>query len=97
MTVNKQAYNFSKAMNEKIQRILDRYELDKPIMMQDKLDMIWDKPKGKHSQSLISETSPRAHRTPGSNTCGTGFEFNPPMTAETGQSYTERLWTGDGY
>ena len=31
-------------MNEKLLRILERYELEKPILMQDKLDVIWDKP-----------------------------------------------------
>lgn len=36
-------------------KILERYELDKPIMMQDKLDMIWDKPEGKVTKSLLSE------------------------------------------
>ena len=30
-------------MNNKLIRILERYELDKPILMQDKLDIIWDK------------------------------------------------------
>lgn len=45
--VNNKAYKFSKMMNEKVFKILERYELDKPIMMQDKLDMIWDKAEGK--------------------------------------------------
>ena len=30
-------------MNEVLVRILERYELDKPILMRDKLDMIWEK------------------------------------------------------
>ena len=30
-------------MNEKLIKILERYELDKPILMHDKLDIIWDK------------------------------------------------------
>jgi hypothetical protein len=30
-------------MNETLMKILDRYELDKPILMSDKLDCIWDK------------------------------------------------------
>lgn len=42
-------------MNEKVFKIIERYELDKPIMMQDKLDMIWDKPAGKITQSLIPD------------------------------------------
>ena len=29
--------------NERIIRILDRVDLDKPILMHDKLDIIWDK------------------------------------------------------
>ena len=30
-------------MNDVLLKILERYELDKPILMADKLDMIWDK------------------------------------------------------
>lgn len=30
-------------MNNLLIRILDRYELDKPILMHDKIDIIWDK------------------------------------------------------
>jgi hypothetical protein len=30
-------------MNEILLKILERYELDKPILMADKLDCIWDK------------------------------------------------------
>ena len=30
-------------MNSLLLRILDRYEVDKPILMADKLDIIWDK------------------------------------------------------
>lgn len=45
--VNNEVYNLSKFMNAKVIKILERYELDKPILMQDKLDMIWDKPEGK--------------------------------------------------
>ena len=32
-------------MNDVLVKILERYELDKPILMQDKLDIIWDKQK----------------------------------------------------
>ena len=32
-------------MNEMLLKILERYELDKPILMSDKLDIIWDKSK----------------------------------------------------
>ena len=34
-------------MNNLLIRILDRYELDKPILMHDKIDIIWDKPPAK--------------------------------------------------
>ena len=34
-------------MNDLLVKILHRYELDKPILMQDKLDIIWDKSKVK--------------------------------------------------
>jgi hypothetical protein len=43
-------------MNEKVVRILDRYELDKPILMQDKLDMIWDKSKTDKMSTSLMET-----------------------------------------
>ena len=43
LKVNQRDYHFKRAMNEKLLRILERYELDKPILMQDKLDVIWDK------------------------------------------------------
>lgn len=31
-------------MNNLLIRILERYELDKPILLHDKIDIIWDKP-----------------------------------------------------
>lgn len=37
-------------MNDLLVKILQRYELDKPILMQDKLDIIWDKSKYKRPQ-----------------------------------------------
>ena len=43
LKVNDRSYNFQKAMNDKLVRILERYELDKPILMSDKLEIIWDK------------------------------------------------------
>ena len=43
LKVNDRSYNFQKAMNNKLIKILERYELDKPILMSDKLDIIWDK------------------------------------------------------
>ena len=54
--VNNEVYKFSKQMNEKVVRILDRYELDKPILMQDKLDMIWDKSKTDKMNTSLMET-----------------------------------------
>lgn len=54
--VNNKVYKFSKQMNEKVVRILDRYELDKPILMQDKLDMIWDKSKTDKMSTSLMET-----------------------------------------
>ena len=43
LKVNQRDYHFKREMNEKLLKILERYELDKPILMQDKLDAIWDK------------------------------------------------------
>ena len=39
-------------MNDLLVKILHRYELDKPILMQDKLDIIWDKSKYKRPQKI---------------------------------------------
>ena len=43
LKANQRDYNFKKQMNGKLLKILERYELDKPILMQDKLNIIWDK------------------------------------------------------
>ena len=44
LRVNKKAVMFSKKMNEKLLKIIERVvELDRPILMHDKLDIIWDK------------------------------------------------------
>ena len=52
--VNNRSYKFQKHMNDLLVNILHRYELDKPILMQDKLDIIWDKSKSKR-QSKSTE------------------------------------------
>ena len=43
LKANERTYQLSRQMNDTLVRILERYELDKPILMQDKLDIIWDK------------------------------------------------------
>ena len=43
LRTNDRAYKFHCAMNQLLLKILDRYEMDKPILMADKLDIIWDK------------------------------------------------------
>lgn len=40
---NQKVVKFVHVENQKLLQILDRIELDKPIMMHDKLDVIWDK------------------------------------------------------
>ena len=40
-------------MNELLLKILERYELDKPIIMSDKLDIIWDKSKPKKDAKKV--------------------------------------------
>ena len=45
LRVNQRNFRFKAHMNELLVRILKRYELDKPILMRDKLDIIWDKRK----------------------------------------------------
>lgn len=43
LRTNQKVVKFVNVENKKLLRILDRIELDKPIMMHDKLDVIWDK------------------------------------------------------
>ena len=43
LNVNNRSFKITNKMNEVLVRILQRYELDKPILMRDKLDMIWEK------------------------------------------------------
>ena len=43
LKVNQKSFKFQKTMNDTLLKILERYELDKPILMSDKLDIIWDK------------------------------------------------------
>ena len=43
LNVNNRSFKITNKMNEVLVRILERYELDKPILMRDKLDMIWEK------------------------------------------------------
>lgn len=62
--VNGQVYRFSKKMNAKVIKILERYELDKPITIADKLDIIWDKAEGKFPKSLIEERDRVSSQTP---------------------------------
>ena len=43
-------------MNDLLLKILERYELDKPILMSDKLDIIWDKsPRSPHDSDQDKE------------------------------------------
>lgn len=43
MRTNNKAFKQQSDMNKTLLKILQRYELDKPILMSDKLDCIWDK------------------------------------------------------
>lgn len=45
-------------MNNLLLKILDRYEMDKPILMQDKLDIIWDKAQKKGDADQNGEKKP---------------------------------------
>ena len=47
-------------MNDMLLKILERYELDKPILMADKLDIIWDKSKPKDNKSNQKAKDPDA-------------------------------------
>eukprot|EP00356_Strombidium_inclinatum_P014920 CAMPEP_0170507140 /NCGR_PEP_ID=MMETSP0208-20121228/57815_1 /TAXON_ID=197538 /ORGANISM="Strombidium inclinatum, Strain S3" /LENGTH=187 /DNA_ID=CAMNT_0010789155 /DNA_START=290 /DNA_END=850 /DNA_ORIENTATION=+ len=43
LKTNQRVVKFKRIENKKLLRILERIELDKPILMHDKLDIIWDK------------------------------------------------------
>eukprot|EP00354_Favella_ehrenbergii_P002807 CAMPEP_0170469046 /NCGR_PEP_ID=MMETSP0123-20130129/12001_1 /TAXON_ID=182087 /ORGANISM="Favella ehrenbergii, Strain Fehren 1" /LENGTH=129 /DNA_ID=CAMNT_0010735773 /DNA_START=953 /DNA_END=1342 /DNA_ORIENTATION=- len=43
LRTNDKAFKFHKAMNDLLLKTLERHEMDKPILMADKLDIIWDK------------------------------------------------------
>ena len=43
LKANHRCFRFQRQMNDLLIKILQRYELDKPILMRDKLDIIWDK------------------------------------------------------
>jgi len=43
MKTNQRVVKFKRIENKKLLRILERIEYDKPILMHDKLDIIWDK------------------------------------------------------
>ena len=62
LTVNQHTFKHSKAMNNMLLKILERYELDKPIIMADKLDIIWDKSKKKDdgAKKVFIEVDPEA-------------------------------------
>ena len=56
LRVNNKSYKFQKEMNDLLLKILERYELDKPILMSDKLDIIWDKsPRSPHDSDQDKE------------------------------------------
>lgn len=44
-------------MNDTLLKIIERYELDKPIMMSDKLDIIWDKSQPTKDQNKDENSS----------------------------------------
>lgn len=50
--VNNKVYKFSKQMNQKMLRILERVGLDRPILMHDKFDVIWFKDENKDASEL---------------------------------------------
>ena len=55
LKANDRAYKFHKEMNNLLLKILERYEIDKPILMQDKLDIIWDKAEKKADPDHLAE------------------------------------------
>ena len=58
LKANEKAFKFHKKMNDLLLKILDRYEMDKPILMQDKLDIIWDKAQKKGDADQSTNKKP---------------------------------------
>ena len=54
---NEKVVKFKASENQKLLRILERIELDKPILMHDKLDIIWDKDPEKEKETKMSARS----------------------------------------
>ena len=42
LSTNKRVMNFKQVQNQKLLKILERVDLDQPILMQDKLKVLWD-------------------------------------------------------
>lgn len=70
LKANDKAFKFQRAMNDLLLKILDRYEMDKPILMADKLDIIWDKT-GKKSDKPMT--------TVGVDKCDPDVEFDKAL------------------
>ena len=53
LRTNLRGFKLTNNMNALLLKILERYDLDKPILMQDKLDVIWEKSKEKQASDLL--------------------------------------------
>ena len=53
LRTNRRGFKFTNHMNSLLLKILERYDLDKPIIMQDKLDVIWEKSKEKQTAASL--------------------------------------------
>ena len=52
LRTNLRGFKLTNNMNALLLKILERYDLDKPILMQDKLDVIWEKSKEKQASDF---------------------------------------------
>ncbi len=55
MGTNLQAVALSEQMNEKLSQICKRCELDRPILMRDKLDLIWTETSNRPDIKIIDQ------------------------------------------
>ena len=64
MKTNARVVKYKRIENKKLLRILERIELDKPILMKDKLDIIWDKDSKEPSPQRTGQNADESPSSP---------------------------------
>ena len=62
MTTSKKVIKFQRIQNKRLLDILERVELDKPILMHDKLQTIWDNSKFVNHHAIKKELDSLKHK-----------------------------------